>query len=108
MANGEKETSEIRATAKSPGIAERVRFWEEQQRINEILIPKVIRQHELLTRHIKEHGDLHERFRRELAAALEKQSRLLQACRWLMIVALVCALVSVGSLIGVAIGSGSP
>ena len=39
----------------TPGIAERVRFWEEQDRINQELIPKVIRQHELLTRHISDH-----------------------------------------------------
>ena len=32
-----------------------MRFWEEQDRINQELIPKVIRQHELLTRHISDH-----------------------------------------------------
>ena len=32
-------------------ISERVRFWEEQDRINQELIPRVIRQHEL-TQHI--------------------------------------------------------
>ena len=36
-------------------IAERVRFWEEQDRINQELIPRVIRQHELLTKHISDH-----------------------------------------------------
>ena len=36
-------------------ISERVRFWEEQDRINQELIPRVIRQHELLTEHIGEH-----------------------------------------------------
>ena len=36
-------------------ISERVRFWEEQDRINQELIPRVIRQHELLTQHIGEH-----------------------------------------------------
>ena len=40
---------------KSPPIAERVRFWEEQDRINQELIPRVVRQHELLTRHISDH-----------------------------------------------------
>ena len=40
---------------KPPHIAERVRFWEEQDRINQQLIPRVIRQHELLTRHISDH-----------------------------------------------------
>jgi CHASE3 domain sensor protein len=41
-------------------ISERVRFWEEQDRINKELIPRVIRQHELLTRHIAEHQSLPE------------------------------------------------
>ena len=39
-------------------ISERVRFWEEQDRINQELIPRVIRQHELLTEHIGEHENL--------------------------------------------------
>lgn len=41
-------------------IGERVRFWEEQDKINKELIPRVIRQHELLTRHIAEHESLPE------------------------------------------------
>ena len=41
-------------------ISERVRFWEEQDKINQELIPRVIRQHELLTRHIGEHESLPE------------------------------------------------
>ena len=36
-------------------IAERVKFWEEQDRINQELIPRVIRQHELLTKHLSDH-----------------------------------------------------
>lgn len=39
----------------TPPIAERVRFWEEQDRINQELIPRVVRQHELLTRHLSDH-----------------------------------------------------
>ena len=39
-------------------ISERVRFWEEQDRINQELIPRVVRQHELLTEHIGEHENL--------------------------------------------------
>ena len=62
-------------TRQPPGIAEKVRFWEEQDRINQVLIPKVIRQHELLTNHIKEHDNLPELFSRQLADALEEQSR---------------------------------
>ena len=39
-------------------IAERVRFWEEQDKINQELIPRVIRQYELLTAHIADHENL--------------------------------------------------
>ena len=39
-------------------ISERVRFWEEQDAINQELIPRVVRQHELLTEHIGEHENL--------------------------------------------------
>ncbi len=39
-------------------IADRVRFWEEQDKINQELIPRVIRQHELLTAHITDHESL--------------------------------------------------
>ena len=46
---------EPKRNSETPGIAERVRFWEEQDRINQELIPRVIQQHELLTRHISDH-----------------------------------------------------
>ena len=42
----------------APSIAERVRFWEEQDRLNQELIPRVIRQNELLTGHIADHENL--------------------------------------------------
>ena len=42
----------------STPIADRVRFWEEQDKINQELIPRVIRQHELLTAHIADHENL--------------------------------------------------
>ena len=38
-----------------PKIAEKVKFWEEQDRINQELIPRVLKQHELLASHIKSH-----------------------------------------------------
>ena len=39
-------------TQKTPeSIGERVHFWEQQDRINQELIPRVIRQSELLTAH---------------------------------------------------------
>ena len=44
----------------TPSMAERVRFWEEQDKINQELIPRVICQNELLTNHIAEHESLPE------------------------------------------------
>ena len=45
-------------TPDSTPIADRVRFWEEQDKINQELIPRVIRQHELLTSHFADHENL--------------------------------------------------
>ncbi len=39
----------------APKIADKVRFWEEQDRINRELIPRVLKQHELLTAHVERH-----------------------------------------------------
>ena len=52
MTQGQSEPIE------SPNIAERVKFWEEQDKINQELIPRVIRQNELLTGHIADHENL--------------------------------------------------
>lgn len=59
-----------------PSIAERVRFWEEQDRINQALIPSVIRQNELLAKHIAEHDDLPELIGRVVSDALSEQATL--------------------------------
>ena len=40
-----------------PTIADKVRFWEEQDRINKELIPRVLKIHELVTDHISGHQD---------------------------------------------------
>ena len=45
-------------TPNSTPIADRVRFWEEQDKINQELIPRVIRQHELMSAHIADHENL--------------------------------------------------
>ena len=64
-------------TEASESIAERVRFWEEQDKINQELIPRVIRQNELLTKHIAEHDNLPEvagdAISQALAGAREEQ-----------------------------------
>ena len=49
------EDATASAEAERPKIAEKVKFWEEQDRINQELIPRVLKQHELLASHIKSH-----------------------------------------------------
>ena len=41
----------------TPSIADKVQFWEEQDRINKELIPRVIKIHELFTDHIAGHEE---------------------------------------------------
>ena len=41
----------------SPKIAEKVKFWEEQDRINKELIPRVVKIHELFTDHVAGHEE---------------------------------------------------
>ena len=41
----------------SPPIGEKVKFWEEQDRINKELIPRVIKIHELFTDHVAGHEE---------------------------------------------------
>ena len=69
----------------APRIAERVKFWEEQDRINQELIPRVIRQHELLTGHIADHENLPlvagNAISEALAEAREEQSQQLAAAK---------------------------
>ena len=59
-ADGEnQQTAQTRPNNEQhPHIAERVAFWEEQDRINQELIPRVIQQNEVLTGHIKNHENL--------------------------------------------------
>ena len=61
----------------TPSIGDRVKFWEEQDKINQELIPRVIRQHELLAEHIGEHANLPEiagsAISQALAGAREEQ-----------------------------------
>ena len=58
-----------------PSIAEKVRFWEEQDRINQELIPRVIRQNELLTQHIAEHDNLQQILSDTIQKALSEQAQ---------------------------------
>ena len=45
-------------TTPQKSIAEQVKFWEEQDKINQVLVPRVLRHHELLSEHIREHENL--------------------------------------------------
>lgn len=64
-------------------IGERVRFWEEQDRINQELIPRVIRQGELISEHVAEHENLQaivaDAVRQAVAQTLDEQKRVYDA-----------------------------
>ena len=65
-----------------PHIAERVAFWEEQDRINQELIPRVIQQSEVLTGHIKNHENLQATAVKMVRDAVEEsESRISQQLR---------------------------
>ena len=67
---GSRESRRAGSDVGQSSIAERVRFWEEQDKINQELIPRVIRQNELLTKHIAEHDSLPEVASRAISEAL--------------------------------------
>ncbi|MCY3959724.1 MAG: hypothetical protein OXG65_15745 [Chloroflexi bacterium] len=52
----QEESEQIADDTKS--IGEKVKFWEEQDKINQVLIPRVIRQNEILTQHLEHHPDI--------------------------------------------------
>ena len=87
VAPAEEENAQTTQTHLENGnvhpIAERVRFWEEQDKINQELIPRVIRQNELLTKHIAEHDSLPEvagkAISQALAGAREEQRQQYEA-----------------------------
>ena len=56
----EAESGDIQDASASerPGIADKVRFWEEQDRINRELIPRVLKQNELLSAHVTSHEEV--------------------------------------------------
>ena len=57
-AGAAEETSPDDLNDQDVSIAEKVQFWQEQDRINQELIPRVIRQNELLAQHVGEHENL--------------------------------------------------
>ena len=44
-------------TEDRPKIADKVMFWQEQDRINQELIPRVLKQHELFSNHVENHDE---------------------------------------------------
>ncbi len=52
------EAQEEQFTEAQRSIAERVQFWEEQDKINQEVIPRMIRQHEILAQHLHNHPDV--------------------------------------------------
>ena len=52
------DETEASSAPERPGIADKVRFWEEQDRINRELIPRVLKQNELLSAHVASHEEV--------------------------------------------------
>ncbi|MCY3748534.1 MAG: hypothetical protein OXG64_04480 [Chloroflexi bacterium] len=55
-----REAKNEELTQAQRSIGERVRFWEEQEKINQVLIDRLIRLNKLLSDHIKNHESLPE------------------------------------------------
>ena len=77
--NAETPTPRSDGNTEIPSIEEKVRFWEEQDRINQELIPRVIRQNELLTQHIAEHDNLQQILSDTIQKALAEQAQQYEA-----------------------------
>ena len=60
MARSQQTDQARHEERKDSAIADRVRFWEEQDKINQELIPRVLRLNELLAKHVAEHDSLPE------------------------------------------------
>ena len=78
--------------AETPKIAEKVKFWEEQDRINKELIPRVLKLHELFTEHVEYHEEVS-----TLIAGLE--ARYARRERWLMAVAVLALVIAAASVV---------
>ena len=89
-----------------PSMAERVQFWQEQDRINRELIPRVIKSHEQLTKHIELHEDGDPISRAQIAelearlAAVEREGDSGDLARWLPYTATGLAVVALVVAIG--------
>ena len=77
-----------------PDIAEKVRFWEEQDRINKELIPRVLRLHELFTQHIEGHQDATTAIAVVEARLLKRQRRVLVLATAALVIAAVSIVLS--------------
>ena len=64
----------------TPPIADKFRFWEEQDRINKELIPRVIKQYELFTQHVETHESASSHIA-ALEARLAERDRMLRSIR---------------------------
>ena len=102
-----------------PGIADKVRFWEEQDRINRELIPRVLKQNELLSAHVASHeevrvqtitinsrmNEMAERHKREMAEfEARTASRIASSSRIALVVSLGSAGIAALALVLVLLG----
>lgn len=67
------------AEEKAPSIAEKVRFWEEQDKINQTLIPRVMEIHEVVRDLSKRMGDINGQIAAAEARVLQRVHAELQS-----------------------------
>ena len=71
QARSDEETDSQDGNTERPSIGEKVRFWEEQDKINQALIPRVMEMHEIVT-------DLHKRTANISSQIATAEARVLQ------------------------------
>ena len=74
QAMSDEETDSQDGNTERPSIGEKVRFWEEQDKINQALIPRVMEMHEVVT-------DLHKRTSNISSQIAAAEARVLQQVR---------------------------
>ena len=77
-----------------PKIGEKVRFWEEQDRINKELIPRVIKLRELFTQHVEGHQDVTSAIANVEARLAKRQKRILALASAALVVGVVSLVLS--------------
>ena len=84
----------------TPKIADKVKFWEEQDHINKELIPRVLKQHELLTAHVEHHTHADPEARAQIKTLEQETAAAVRSAkRQSLIVSLVSLAVAIAAIV---------